>query len=404
MKIVCILYLADWDFDRLLMKLLKDIDVKNKRVLLRVDYNVSLDKQKNVLDDFRIRSTLPTINYLKQQNARVILMAHFGRPKGKITPEFSLEPVRKRLEILLNEPVKLAPDCVGESVDQLIAGMSGGDILLLENLRFHGGEEDNDEIFAKQLALLGEVFVNDAFGVCHRAHASVRAIVKFLPSCAGFLLEKEINNLTKIRDNPKQPFCVIIGGSKISTKIKLIQSFLGKAQDIILGGALANTVLHAQGVAIGKSFIEEEMVEEIKNLRLTDTKIHLPLDAVLCTNKEAIGLCRFGPIGKTGEDEMILDIGPDSESLFANIINQAAMVLWNGPMGLFEKEAFGHGTKAIAQAIYKSSAFSVTGGGETVSYLESLNLIDKFSFVSTGGGAMMEFLSGEELPGVKALS
>jgi len=385
------------------MKVLRDAQVKDKKVLLRVDYNVSLDKQNNVLDDFRIRATLPTINYLKQQNAKIILMAHFGRPKGKVATEFSLEPVRKRLETLLNEPVKLAPDCVGESVGQLIASMSGGDILLLENLRFHSEEEKNDEVFAKQLASLGEVFVNDAFGVSHRAHASVSAIVKFLPSYAGLLLEKEINNLTTVRDNPPHPLCAVIGGAKISTKIKLIQSFLNKAEDVILGGALANTVLHAQGVAIGRSFFETEIIPELKKLELTSTRIHLPVDAVLCENQQGVGSFRVGAVGSTGEQELILDIGPDSQKLFALVLARAKMIVWNGPMGLFEAKSFDGGTIAVAEAIINSGAYSVVGGGETVAFLEQLGLIDKFSFVSTGGGAMMEFLSGDELPGIKAL-
>jgi len=385
------------------MKVLRDAQVKDKKVLLRVDYNVSLDKQNNVLDDFRIRATLPTINYLKQQNAKIILMAHFGRPKGKVATEFSLEPVRKKLETLLNEPVKLAPDCVGESVGQLIASMSGGDILLLENLRFHSEEEKNDEVFAKQLASLGEVFVNDAFGVSHRAHASVSAIVKFLPSYAGLLLEKEINNLTTVRDNPPHPLCAVIGGAKISTKIKLIQSFLNKAEDVILGGALANTVLHAQGVAIGRSFFETEIIPELKKLELTSTRIHLPVDAVLCENQQGVGSFRVGAVGSTGEQELILDIGPDSQKLFALVLARAKMIVWNGPMGLFEAKSFDGGTIAVAEAIINSGAYSVVGGGETVAFLEQLGLIDKFSFVSTGGGAMMEFLSGDELPGIKAL-
>jgi len=385
------------------MKVLRDAQVKDKKVLLRVDYNVSLDKQNNVLDNFRIRATLPTINYLKQQNSKIILMAHFGRPKGKVATEFSLEPVRKRLETLLNEPVKLAPDCVGESVGQLIASMSGGDILLLENLRFHSEEEKNDEVFAKQLASLGEVFVNDAFGVSHRAHASVSAIVKFLPSYAGLLLEKEINNLTTVRDNPPHPLCAVIGGAKISTKIKLIQSFLNKAEDVILGGALANTVLHAQGVAIGRSFFETEIIPELKKLELTSTRIHLPVDAVLCENQQGVGSFRVGAVGSTGEQELILDIGPDSQKLFALVLARAKMIVWNGPMGLFEAKSFDGGTIAVAEAIINSGAYSVVGGGETVAFLEQLGLIDKFSFVSTGGGAMMEFLSGDELPGIKAL-
>jgi len=385
------------------MKRLKDFDVKNKRVLVRADFNVSLDKNGKVLDDFRLRATLPTIEYLRQNQAKIILMSHLGRPKGKITPEFSLAPVREKLEELTGQKIILSPDCVGEKTKQLAQALKDGDILLLENLRFYEEEEKNDPEFAGKLASLGEVFVNDAFGVSHRAHASVHAICRYLPSCAGLLLEKEISNLTQVRDNPQHPLTVVIGGSKISTKIKLIESFLGKAQDIILGGALANTVLHAQGIAVGKSFIETEMVDEIKNLKITDTKIHLPVDAILCTDNEAKGLCRFGPVSKTEEDELILDIGPDSEKLFGNIIKQSKMILWNGPMGLFEKEPFSHGTRAMAEAIANSLAFSVTGGGETVSYLESLNLVDKFGFVSTGGGAMMEFLSGDKLPGIEAL-
>jgi len=385
------------------MRILQDVEVKNKKVLVRADFNVSLDKQKNVLDDFRIRATLPTINYLKQQNAKIILMAHLGRPKGKMAPEFSLEPVRKKLEALLNQPVKLAPDCIGASTEQLAAEMSGGDILLLENLRFHNEEENNDEIFAKQLASLGEIFVNDAFGVSHRAHASVCAIVKFLPSCAGFLLEKEVTNLTRVRDNPDHPLVAIIGGAKISTKIKLIQSFLNKAENIILGGALANTALHAKGVAIGRSFIEDDMSPEIKNLELANSKIHLPVDAVLCENQQGIGSFRVGAVGSTGEQELILDIGPDSQKLFTLVISRSKMVVWNGPMGLFEAKSFDGGTIAVARAIINSGAYSVVGGGETVAFLEKLGFIDKFSFVSTGGGAMMEFLSGEILPGIEVL-
>lgn len=385
------------------MKLLKDIDVKNKRVLVRADFNVSLNAQKEVVDDFRLRATLPTINYLKQQNAKIILMSHLGRPEGSAVPEFSLEPVRKKLETLLNEPVKLAPDCVGEPVQELGANMSGGDILLLENLRFHSEEENNDELFAKQLASLGEVFVNDAFGVSHRAHASVAAIVGFLPSCAGLLLEKEIVNLTRVRDNPDHPLVAIIGGAKISTKIKLIRSFLDKAEDVILGGALANTVLRARGVAIGRSLFETEILPELKKLELSSARIHLPVDAVLCENQQGVGSFRIGAVGSTGEQELILDIGPDSQKLFSSIIARAKMIVWNGPMGLFEAKSFDGGTIAVAQAIVDSGAFSVVGGGETVAFLEKLGFVDKFSFVSTGGGAMMEFLSGEELPGITAL-
>ncbi|TSC53482.1 MAG: phosphoglycerate kinase [Parcubacteria group bacterium LiPW_39] len=405
------------------MKLIRDIDVRNKRVLLRVDFNVSLDKQGRVIDDFRIRATLPTIRCLLEQKSKVILLAHLGRPleeSSKFNPpaggqssppagdlpqgeKFSLRPVAERLSELLGREVRLAPDCVGEEVRSQVAKTSEGEILMLENLRWHPEEETNDAGFAKSLAELGEVYINDAFAVSHRAHASVEAITKFLSSCAGFLLEKEIVNLSRVRDNPEYPLCVIIGGAKISTKIKLIQSFLNQAQDIILGGALANTVLHAKGIAIGKSLIEEAMVPEVKKLEITNTKLHLPVDAVLCTDREGKGICRTGPVGKIGEQELLLDIGPDSEELFAHVIKQAKMTVWNGPIGLFEVEKFSHGTRAVAEAVAESSAFSIVGGGETVAYLEKIGLVDKFSFVSTGGGAMLEFLTGEALPGLEAL-
>jgi 3-phosphoglycerate kinase len=310
-----------------------------------------------------------------------------------------------KLEKLLERKITLAPDCVGEAVNQLASAMAEGDILLLENLRWHSEEEANNAEFARQLASLGEVYVNDAFAVSHRAHASVAAITRFLPSTAGFLLEKEIVNLSRALNNPDHPLCVILGGAKISTKIKLIQNFLGKAQDIVLGGALANTVLHAKGIAMGQSLIEENMIDEVAKLEITDTKLHLPVDAVLCTNKSGTGLCRTGPVGNIKANELLLDIGPDSEELFAQVIKRAKMIIWNGVVGFYEVKNFCHGTQAIAQSIVQTpGAFSIVGGGETVAYLEQAGLLDRFNFVSTGGGAMMEFLSGEQLPGIEALN
>ncbi len=385
------------------MKFIKDFDVAGKRVLVRVDFNVSLDANSRVLDDFRLRAALPTIKYLKEQGAKIILMMHLGRPNGQVRSEFSLAPVKERLKELLGQPIVLAPDCVGEQVLSMAQSLSGGEVLMLENLRFHPEEEKNDVDFAKQLALLGEAYINDAFGVSHRAHASVAAITRFLPSGAGLLLANEIDNLSRARDRAEHPLCIILGGAKISTKIKLIQNFLGKAEDMILGGALANTILHAKGIAIGRSFVEKTVLSELKDLEITNTKIHLPVDAVLCSGKEGDGACRVGPVGKVAQDEIIFDIGPDSEDLFCRVISRAKMIIWNGPMGLFEKEAFTGGTLAVANAIANSGAFSVVGGGETVAFLEEKKMVDKFSFVSTGGGAMMEFLSGEELPGISAL-
>ena len=397
------------------MKLLKDIDVANKRVLVRADFNVALDAAGRALDDFRLRATLPTIQYLKEQGAKIILMAHLGRPQSSdkrsvisdqkevISSKFSLKPIAKKISELLERKIRLAPDCIGKETAAMVDQIKPGEILLLENLRWHKEEETNDAEFAKQLALFGELYVNDAFGVCHRAHASVDAITGFLPSCAGFLLAKEIINLTRVRDNPDHPLTAIIGGAKISTKIKLIRSFLNKAEDIILGGALANTMLHAKGVAIGRSFMETVNLPDLKDLEITSSKIHLPVDAVLCENQEGTGAFRIGAVGSTGEQERILDIGPDSQKLFASVITQAKMVVWNGPMGLFEAKSFDGGTIAVAQAIVDSGAYSIVGGGETVAFLAKLGFIDKFSFVSTGGGAMMEFLSGESLPGIAAL-
>ncbi len=383
------------------MKFLKDIEVAQKRVLVRVDFNVSLDAAGRVVDDFRLRATLPTIQYLKARGAKIILLAHLGRPKDK--DKFSLKPIVEKLSELLSQKVKLAPDCVGEEIKIMAQELKSGEILMLENLRWHPEEEKNDTFFAKQLAALGEVYINDAFGVSHRTHASVAAITQFLPSGAGLLLAKEVDNLTRVRDNPEHPLCAVIGGAKISTKIKLIQSFLNKAEDVILGGALANTMLHAKGIAIGRSFTETIDLPDLKNLEITSSKIHLPLDAVLCENQEGTGAFRIGAVGSTGEQELILDIGPDSQKMFAGIIARAKMVVWNGPMGLFESKSFDGGTISVAQAIVASGAYSVVGGGETVAFLEKLGFIDKFSFVSTGGGAMMEFLSGEKLPGVEAL-
>lgn len=388
------------------MKTLKELDVKNKRILLRVDFNVDIDERGRVLDDFKIAQSLPTIKYLLAQGAKVILMSHLGEPEkaaGDAKDALSLKWVARRAAEVLGEEITLLPDCVGAAAQAAAAALAPGQALLLENLRFHREEKANDENFARQLAALGDLYVNDAFGVSHRAHASVSAITKFLPAAAGWLLEAEIKNLTRARDASEQPLCVIIGGAKISTKIKLIESFFDKARDIILGGALANTVLYAQGIAVGRSMIEEEVSEYVKKFSICSAKIHLPVDTVLCTSKEGTGLCHVGPVGKIGADDLILDIGPDSEELFAQIIGEAKMVIWNGPLGYFETEAFAHGSSAVAKAIADSGAFSVIGGGETVAFVKKLGLLDKFSFVSTGGGAMLEFLAGGKMPGIEAL-
>lgn len=389
------------------MKSIRDIDVKNKRVLVRADFNIFLDDDKKIQDDFRIRATLPTIEYLLENKAKIILMSHLGKPKGKVVESLRLTPIQEKLSEYLNLPVRKAPDCVGGKIDDLTRQMKPGEILLLENLRFYPEEEDNDEEFARKLSQLGDVYINDAFGVCHRKHASVFAIAKFFTSSrrgAGLLLEKEINALSKVLENPERPLVVIIGGAKISTKIKLIRFFLEKADQVILGGALANTVLYSQGIAIGKSIIEETAIPEVQKLELTDVKLHIPVDVVVSVDKNGQAPVKTAAVGKTDKNEMILDIGPETEKLFAEIISSAKTIVWNGPMGLFEVEAFSHGTRAVGRAIVSNSeVFSIIGGGETTAFVNKLGLFDKFSHVSTGGGAMLTFLASGELPGIEAL-
>jgi 3-phosphoglycerate kinase len=385
------------------LRSIRDIDVQNKRVLVRVDFNVDLDADGNVVDDFRIRAALTTIKYLLENGAKIILMSHLGDPKGVVNEDLSLYPVRRKLAELLGRPVIGVRDCVGLAAEEAVSKIQPGMVLLLENLRFHKEEKENNNEFAESLAMLGDVYVNDAFAVCHRNHASVSAITKFLPSYAGLLLEKEVGVLEKAMKNPDHPLVVIMGGAKISTKVKLIKNFLDKADHILLGGALANTVLCAQGLAVGDSVVEEEMVEAVKDFNLTDTKIHLPVDTVVSEDKSGKGKIKIASVGNTGPRELILDIGPETVELFSKIISSAKMIVWNGPMGLFETDQFSRGTKEIIQAIAASNAFSIAGGGETIVYLDKTGLAGKFSHISTGGGAMLDFLAGDKLPGIEAL-
>jgi len=346
---------------------------------------------------------LPTIKYLLENNAKIILMSHLGSPGGKTDEKLRLSPIQDKLTELLDLSVVKANDCIGEEIEEWTKEMQIGEILLLENLRFHAGEEENDEKFAAQLAKLGDIYVNDAFGVCHRAHASVSVITKFIPPYAGLLLEKEIEILAKAIESPEKPLAVIIGGAKVLTKIKVIKKFLDIADNILLGGALANTVLHAKGLAIGSSFIDKKAIEKIKEFEITSAKLHLPVDAVVSTDKSGRAEARIEPIGKIGEKELILDIGPETEALFGEIVKAAKTVVWNGPMGLFETEKFSHGTKAITLSIISCGCYSIIGGGETVAFINKNSWTDKFSHVSTGGGAMLKFLAGERLPGLETL-
>ncbi len=387
------------------MKFLRDFNFKDKRVLVRVDFNVPLgnDGRVDEKEDWRLEAALPTIRYLLEQRAKIILLAHLGRPGGKIVESLRLNPVAQRLEELLGQPVVKLDDCLGQEVEKRLKNIQAGEIFLLENLRFQAGEKNNQSDFAQQLAKLGEVYVNDAFGTIHRAHASIVGLPQYLPHRAGLLLEKEIKALSKILDEPVHPLLVIIGGVKISTKIKVIKSFLEKTDSLILGGALANTVISAKGFAIGKSVVEEEMVDEVKKLELTNIKLHIPVDVIASIDAQGQAPSRIVPVGKTEEKEMILDIGPDTIQLFNQIISQAKMIVWNGPMGVFEVAKFASGSRAVAQAVAQSSAFSVVGGGDTITLLEQLNLTNRIGHISTGGGAMLKFLAGEKLPGIEAL-
>lgn len=383
------------------MKFLRDFSFENKRTLVRADFNISL-KDGQIVSDFRIGAVLPTIKHLIQEKAKVILLSHFGRPKDS-EEQYSLEVVSQRLSKLLGQEVGFLNDCIGSEIEKKVKDLKPGQVILLENLRYYDQEKENDPEFAKKLAQLGEIYVNDAFGVIHRAHASIVGLPEYLPSCAGMLLEKEIKNLSKVLDKPEHPLTVIIGGIKISTKIEVIKEFLEKVDHLILAGALANTIISAKGIAIGKSIVEEKMVEEVKRLNLTNTKLHIPVDVVVSNDPSGKSSSRIAPTGNIEKEEMILDSGPDTNYLFENIISQSKMIVWNGPMGLFEVEEFASGSRAIAEAIARSKGFSLVGGGDTVTLLEQLNLLDKIDHVSTGGGAMLKFLAREKLSGIEAL-
>jgi len=389
-------------------KTIKDIDVKNKKVLMRVDFNVPLTPEGKVSDDTRIVKALPTIKYLKEQRAKIILMSHLGKPKGKVVEELRLEPVARYLSTLLNESVLMLSDCIGEEVEIKVDGMLEGDIVLLENLRFHAEEENNDPEFAKKLVSLADVYVNDAFGTAHRAHASTEGVTKFIPAVAGLLMEEEINNLSNILEKPEHPLVCLVGGAKISTKIKVIEKLLERAEKVLLGGALVNNILIEKGQNIGKSKVEKEMAFEAKKLlpylEEGENKLYMPQDYIVASSPNENAKSRISNGTDLKDFEMILDIGPKTIVQYKEIINNSNMVIWNGPMGLFEIPKFAKGSYEIAQAVADSNAKSIIGGGETLDLVKSLGLEEKLTFVSTGGGAMLEFLEGKELPGIAALN
>ena len=389
------------------LKTVKDVDLRNKRVLMRADFNVPL-KGEQITDDTRIQAALPTMEHiLEQEGARLILMSHLGRPKGKKDPSFSLAPVAKRLSELLGKEVLMADDCVGEEVEKQAKELPPGGVMLLENVRFHGEEKDNDPEFAKKLAAIGDVYVNDAFGSAHRAHASTEGVAHILPACAGFLIEKEVNFFTPVLENPEQPMVAVIGGAKVSTKIAVLESLLPNCKTLIIGGGMAYTFLKAQGHEIGNSLLEEEYIDTAKDLlskaKEKGVEILLPQDHLVAAEfdenakPEPVDGVDI-PAGKIG-----MDVGPKTLELCKERIKNAKTVVWNGPMGVFEFDNFAIGTRVVAEVIANSQAMTVVGGGDSVAAANKFEVASKMSHVSTGGGASLEFLEGKKLPGIVAL-
>jgi len=387
---------------------IRDLDVQGKTVLVRVDYNVPLDHEGHVADATRIIATLPTLNYLREHGAKVVLMAHFGRPRGQVNPKYSLKPVAEDLSKRLGIDVPLAPDSVGPEVERMVKALQPGQVLLLENVRFHAEEEKNDPEFSRQLASLGDLYVNDAFGAAHRAHASTAGIAQYLPSAAGFLMQKELDALGGILESPKRPFVAIVGGAKVSSKLGVLESMLQRVDKLLIGGGMANTFLKARGLEVGTSLLEADLVGTAQDLdkRAKDrgVEILLPDDVVVTDKVEEGASAQTVDATAVPADKAIVDIGPKAVAAFRKALDGAGTVLWNGPMGVFEIPAFAEGTRAIAQALADSTATTVIGGGESVAAVEQLGLADKMTHISTGGGASLEFLEGRELPGVAALS
>lgn len=388
-------------------KTVRDLDVAGKKVLVRVDFNVPLNDKGEITDDTRITASLPTIQYLLEQKAAVILMAHLGRPKGQVKPELSLAPVAKHLGKLLGKKVLFAPDCVGEAAQAAASKLKPGHIMLLENLRFHKEEEKNDMEFAEKLASLADLYVNDGFGVSHRAHASVEGVTHFLPAAAGFLLEKEIQYVGQAVTNPLHPFVAIIGGAKVSDKIGVISNLLDKVDTLLIGGGMANTFLAAQGYKMGKSLVEEDKLDLAKELlaKAKKNKVNmlLPTDLVMAAAFAPDAEHVTEKVKNLNQAYMALDIGAETSKAYAEALADAKMIVWNGPMGVFEMDAFCKGTEAVAKAVAKSRATSIVGGGDSVAAIEKLGLAKRITHISTGGGASLEYLEGKVLPGVAAL-
>jgi len=388
-------------------KSIRDVDINDKKVLMRVDFNVPLDEKQHITDDTRIKATLPTIKYALGYDAKVILMSHLGRPKGEVKSELSLAPVAKRLSKLLGSEVRMMNDCIGEEVTRTVQGMKEKEVILLKNLRYHKEEKKNDENFAKELASLGDLFINDAFGTCHRAHASTVGVTKFLPSAAGFLVQKEIEYFDKLLENPVNPFALLLGGAKVSDKIKLIENMLPKIDFLLIGGAMAYTFLKSRLKGVGNSKLEPDKIELAGQIfdkaRESGVSIFLPEDHVIA--EEISPKAKTKIVVEHIPDGWIgLDIGPRTIKKYISVLKDSRTICWNGPVGYFELRPFRKGTTEIAKFISKLEATTVIGGGDTAQAINALGLGKKMSHISTGGGASLEYLQGKELPGIAALN
>jgi phosphoglycerate kinase len=387
---------------------IRDIDVAGKRVLVRVDFNVPIDaKSGKITDDSRIRAVLPTLNYLLERKAKVILLSHFGRPKGKVVEDMRLAPAAKRLSEILHKPVSTTNDCIGPEAEKAAAALKPGDILLLENLRFHPEEEKDDAGFAKALANMGDVYVNDAFGASHRAHASMSGIPQYIPAVAGFLLEKEINTLGGLLENPIHPFTALFGGAKVSDKVALLKNIMGKVDCLLIGGGMAATFLKAKSYNVGTSPVEADIItiagELIKKAKKNNVCLLLPVDVVVTDKIDGSTAGKVVTVDAIPGDQMIVDIGPKTIEVYKEKLKESLTVFWNGTMGIAEIPQFAKGTYALAKLMPQLKAKTIMGGGSTAEVLDTLGLADKVTFVSTGGGASLEFLGGDALPGIVAL-
>ncbi|MEK3728435.1 phosphoglycerate kinase [Lysinibacillus sp. FSL W8-0953] len=388
-------------------KTMKDIDVKGKRVFVRVDFNVPM-ADGAITDETRIRAAIPTIEYLVEQGAKVILASHLGRPKGEVKEDMRLTAVGVRLAQLMGKPVTKLDESIGQVVEEAVASMHDGDLLLLENVRFHAGEEKNDPTLAQQFAQLADIYVNDAFGAAHRAHASTEGIAKHIPAVSGFLMQKELDVLGKALLNPEHPFTAIIGGAKVKDKIGVIESLLEKVDHLIIGGGLSFTFIKAQGYDIGKSLLEEDKIELAKSFiekaKAKGVQLHMPVDAVVANEFSQDAETQIVDVDAIPADWMGLDIGPKTAANYAEVIKNSKLIIWNGPMGVFEMDKFANGTKTVADAMATTAGYTVIGGGDSAAAVEKFEVADKMDHISTGGGASLELMEGKELPGIVALN